>query len=140
MQDLLDIPTTPQIQTTVTQDPPTIVHLPTIQATIQDLPTVLPTTQAIVTLDHLTTTLLAAHIQDLHQTVHQAAVAIQDPLTALPAAQAAEATQAPAAQDQAEVAIQEAVTQEAVHQEVHTQAAEVQEAVPLLAEDKLNRI
>lgn len=126
MQDLLDLPTTPQVQTTVTQDLPTIVHL--------------PTTQAIVTQDHLTTTLLTAHIQDLHQTVHQVAVAIQDPLTVLPAAQAAEATQAPAAQDQAEVAIQEAVTQEAVHQEVHTQAAEVQEAVPLLAEDKLNRI
>lgn len=140
MQDLLDLPTTPQVQTTVTQDLPTIVHLPTTQITTQDPPTVPPTTQAIVTQDHLTTTLLTAHIQDLHQTVHQVAVAIQDPLTVLPAAQAAEATQAPAAQDQAEVAIQEAVTQEAVHQEVHTQAAGAQEAVPLLAEDKLNSI
>ena len=143
----------------VTQDPPLRQTPPTVQvAATPDLltathhPAVLPTAQ-------VTEAIAVAHTQDL-QAAHLPAhpvlpAAIQDPPTVLPAAQAAEvaahtqdplpavlpvhpaeAIQAPAAQDQAEAAIQEAVTPEAVHLEAPIQAVEVQEEAPLQAEDK----
>ena len=117
MQDLPDLPTTPQVQTTAFQD-------------------LLTATQAIATQDLPAIVLPTTHTQDLLTAVLPIAAAIQDPPTAAVAVLPAEATQAPAAQDQAEAVIQEEVTQEVAHQEAHTQAAEAQEAMLLQAEDR----
>ena len=128
-QDLLQA-VLPEAQATETVAAPTpdlttaapLQAHPILPATIPDLQT-LPTTPvaevaATPTPDPPTAALLQALpavTQDHLQAAH-------------PVAQAAEATQAPAAQNQAEAAIQEAVILEAVHQEVHTQAAAQEEA------------
>lgn len=120
-QDLLLRQTPLTAQVAATLDPLTATHHPAV----------LPTAQAIETV-------AVAHTPDLLAAVPAVLPpATQDLLqAAVHPVHPAEATQAPAAQDQAEAAIQEAVTQAAVHPEAHTQAVEAQEEAPLQAEDK----